>query len=57
MLEKNCVISSDLHIFSVKFTLADFLSLRKIIILYKLLFFTQLCKKIQPVGKINNLNS
>lgn len=35
---KNYVISSDLHIFPVKFTLADFLSSRKIIILYKLLF-------------------
>lgn len=39
VLEKNCVISSDLYIFFVKFILVDFFLLRNIIILYKLFFF------------------
>ena len=57
VLEKNCAISNDLHIFPVKFTLADFLSLRKIIILYKLLFCYPFIQENTTGGKINNLNS
>jgi len=48
---KNCAISSDLHIFPVKFILADFLSLRKIIILYKLLFSHPIIQENTTGGK------
>lgn len=44
-------LSSDLHNFPLKFTLVNFLSSRKIIILYKLLFSQPIIRENKTGGK------